>query len=62
MELLTADRNWLIGEYFKHVVSNLHRSAEYSSGLASVQKAAHAVGLFTGLQVGYHYCAKGRPI
>jgi hypothetical protein len=58
----TADHDWLISEGFKHVVSNLHRSAEYLSGLASVQKVAHAVGLFTGLRVAYHYCTKGRPI
>jgi uncharacterized protein (DUF3084 family) len=59
VESLVADRRWLVEEGFKHVVSNLHRSAEYLGALASVQRAAHALGLFVGLKAGYRYCSKG---
>jgi uncharacterized protein (DUF3084 family) len=62
VESLSADRHWLIEEGFKHVVSNLHRSAEYLGALATVQRAAHALGLFVGLKAGYRYCSKGRSI
>jgi hypothetical protein len=62
VESLAADHPWLVGEGFKHVVSNLHHSVEYLGALVVVQRAAHALGLFVGLKSGYRYCSKGWSI